>query len=809
MFTWVAWVWVVVLATAVSACGPAAGPAQDNQEQPSAIVSGEPAAPDDLIAERALFVDRSGTVSIENVVNQPFQPIPPGTVYLGNRREPTWLRLQLRPSPANMTWWLVLAPPAIHDATLYVPQPEGGWRTVTFGLKHPYAERPVAALNFVAPLRLADGAVSTLFLRLETPSATADVHVVEAHAVLARERIQTIGFMLYFGAVLVTFIVSALAFYITRFPLWLSSAGLDLAAAMNIFILSGLGAAFIMPGTAHVMNALQPTIIFLHVALVANQYYQIAKTVKAPAWIRRAYALSIMPLPFLVALHVVGFAALAARLANVQAVLVCVMLAAFFVASRWDCDRALARTVKALMVAVMVFMMCLYAPWFGVAQVSFEWRQFTVMPPNVFIICMAVFMAFRLSYAEVMEKRRTAAEALEMRRREEAAVSESRAKTAFLVYMSHEIRTPLNAVVGLAELASGDNLSQAQREGYLHMLKQSAVSLASVISNTLDLSKLEAGKLAIEVTAFNLNDWIDGLRSSYQALAQRKQLEFRIVKNDVDIGDVWGDPIRLRQIVENLLSNALKFTDQGGLTLAAHRLGQGRYRFEVHDTGRGLSAEEQRNLFKPYAQAGTDAHEKARGTGVGLAICRELAHLMDGEVGVTSQIGQGSCFWVEVMLAEAVPVTRRSIASVASDALKGRRVLIAEDDELSRTTMEALLRREGAEAVAVADGEEAITRVAEAHAQGQPFDIAFLDVHMQRMDGIEATRRIRLLGEAGSLPIIALTGSVLTEERQKALQAGMNDVLPKPVLLSSLREAVGVHARRPASPGPLESGTVA
>lgn len=370
--------------------------------------------------------------------------------------------------------------------------------------------------------------------------------------------------------------------------------------------------------------------------------------------------------------------------------------------------------------------------------------------------------------------------------------------------MSHEIRTPLAGVVGLAELASAPDLAPAARDDYLQLLKESASSLTAVISDVLDLSKIEAGKLDMEALDFDLNDWLDALHATHFALAQRKGLAFGIDRRGLQPGVVRGDAIRMRQIVGNFLSNALKFTKEGEVRLTVERRAPGQYRFEVRDTGRGLTAEERSRLFRPYAQADGDQLIKAGGTGLGLAISRELARLMGGEIGVHSAYGQGSRFWLDVALPEAAgpaaPAARRVLD--AALALNHRRVLVAEDDDLNRVMLEALLRREGAHPVGVASGEAAVAAVGEAHAAGAPFDIGLMDIHMRGIGGLEAVRRIRALGDAGRFPILALTGSALAQDRHNALGAGMNDVITKPVLVSRLREAVLQHVSRSSPRGP-------
>lgn len=800
----IAWATRLIVTAAIGLlCATAArgdSPAPGRSSPAGTRATADPAR--DLIAERAVFIVRTGAVTIDTVTTQAFEPVAQPYLFFGNGKDPVWIRLRLKPSAGGDAWWLTLGPPFTHSATLYTPSASGGWQTETFGIRHAFSDRRVPSLSFIAPLQLQAGEATTLYLKLDTPTGTAEVRVVHPEAALAMERTQQMAFTLYLGVVIMMLVVSLLAYVTTRQNLWLSAAALDFAAALSASIQGGLVAVYLASNAGNVLNHLHPLATFGHMLCAAYLCVQLIKLIKAPAWTQLNYWFQIVLAPCLVALHFFGETALALKVTNLVALVGLLVGVPPILVSKCRGDVVMVRAVKLLLAVAALPLFAFLSPWPPFLSISQEWRGFAAMPFNLVFISLGAFIAFRLSYLESLDKRRLAAEAREAQRRN-AALAESRAKTAFLVYMSHEIRTPLNAVVGLAELAGSPGLPDAQREDYLHMLKESAESLTSVISGTLDLSKIEAGKLDIEPVDFNLNDWLDALHATHFALAERKGLVFAIHKGETPLGVVRGDPVRLRQILGNFLSNALKFTDAGEVTLVVHRLAPDRYRFDVKDSGRGLTEEEQARLFTAYAQSGSDAYTKARGTGMGLAICRELARLMQGEVGVESKPGAGSCFWLELPMPEVSrPAGMMPDAVAAAAALRGRRILVADDDALNRTLMEALLRREGADPVTAADGAQALASIQQAFAAGQPFDVVFLDVHMHGMGGLEAARRIRQLGPAGKVTLIALTGSVLTEERQEALASGMDELLPKPVRLARLREAVHLHVKRQAHADP-------
>jgi len=256
---------------------------------------------------------------------------------------------------------------------------------------------------------------------------------------------------------------------------------------------------------------------------------------------------------------------------------------------------------------------------------------------------------------------------------------------------------------------------------------------------------------------------------------------------------VLGDPVRLRQILGNYLANALKFTAQGRLRLVVRAPTEGLLRFEVHDTGAGIAAEAQAQLFRPFTQADQSTTRRHGGTGLGLSICHQLAALMGGSVGVISQPGRGSCFWAELPLPGTQPQPQNSgFGGLAeADALAGARVLMVEDNPVNMLIASALLSQWGVQVTEAIDGRQAIEAVQQAAADGQPFQAVLMDVQMPEMSGHEVTRVLRRSHSPQALPIIALTAAALVSERDEALQAGMNDFLTKPIDADRLRQSLG------------------
>jgi len=396
--------------------------------------------------------------------------------------------------------------------------------------------------------------------------------------------------------------------------------------------------------------------------------------------------------------------------------------------------------------------------------------------------------SLRHSYAQMEDHSHILEEKVEKRTHELAAARDkalaaAQAKSDFLANMSHEIRTPMNAVIGMAHLAL-DGAKGRQQRDYLHKILTASETLLVIINDILDFSKVEAGKLRLESVDFHLAETLDNVASVNAIAANVKGLDL-LFDYPPDLPVLHGDSMRLGQVLLNLVNNAVKFTEQGQVQVSVDVLEQSdsdiTLQFRVRDSGIGMSEEQLSNLFQAFSQADTSITRQYGGTGLGLAICKQLVELMHGDIEVESEPGAGSCFHFRIhfelgnadML--AAPQAYKSVPADALQSLHGTRLLLVEDNEINQQVAEGLLARVGVSLHIVHNGQQAVEAV-----RNDAFDGVLMDMQMPVMDGLEATRLIRADGYA-DLAIIAMTANAMPGDRERCLQAGMNDHVSKPV----------------------------
>jgi len=417
----------------------------------------------------------------------------------------------------------------------------------------------------------------------------------------------------------------------------------------------------------------------------------------------------------------------------------------------------------------------------------------------VALLSIIVIIRIRQIQTELLQSRRNLEQRVKERTQEmQTAKSEaekaSQTKSEFLANMSHEIRTPMNAIINLSHLALNTS-SKTKTNDYLVKLHSSGKNLLNIINDILDFSKIEAGKLSIDNIPFNLRDIISNITDTYTTITKEKGLIFKIAYLDCNNLDLLGDPHRLRQIVENLLNNAIKFTEKGQVTLTIMEkrdtTQSTTYTFEISDTGIGLTEAQAKNLFNSFQQADSSITRKYGGSGLGLSICKQLAELMKGNISVNSEYGNGSTFSFSIPFEinkKSLPETSQKADNIKKKLsnLKSVKILLVEDNETNQLIAQAILTELNMKVTIANNGKEALQQMKE-----QEFSLVFMDLQMPVMDGYEATLEIRKKPVWSDIPILAMTANAYASDIERCLDSGMNAHISKPIDIDELYKVLG------------------
>lgn len=407
------------------------------------------------------------------------------------------------------------------------------------------------------------------------------------------------------------------------------------------------------------------------------------------------------------------------------------------------------------------------------------------------VVAVAIFWRYR-NHKLILDRERlgraVAHRTAEIERLLEKAQESSRLKTEFLANMSHEIRTPMNGILGMLQLTAATSLSPEQRE-YVHVAKSSADNLLGLLNEILDHSKVEAGYVELFAEPFSLRQLVGEVVALIEPTAMNKGVEMRHAIDEAAPEWVLGDRYRLRQVLLNLLGNAVKFTEKGYISARVEILSNGLTRFEVKDSGIGIPAEKQEMIFDAFRQVDGSTTRRFGGTGLGLSISSRLVKLMGGKIEIESTPGQGSRFFFDLPLPESTAQQAESTVADLHREVAPMQILVAEDNRVNQLLVRRMLERDGHRVQLAEDGAEAV-----AFAMGQRFDLILMDIHMPNLDGLGATQRIREAEHRSAssprVPIIALSAGVLPDEQKRCLEAGMDAFLPKPIQIADLRRVL-------------------
>lgn len=754
--------------------------------------------------------DAEGRITIEALLRGEHQALwrsQPGTTpNYGYDRAAFWFKVRIDSQQSAIEDWILDIDYPLHDyVDVFFVEPDSKIILKSFhtGDKLPHYYRPVFHRNLIFPLSLRYEESLEVYVRLKTDGTVKmPLHLWSARAFTKKDQTYLLTQGIYIGAMVIMFCYNFFLMFVIKEKSFLFYLGYIFFSVTGFCISQGFGFQYLWP-TMTAWN--QVSIVFTLGAATTFALLFAMNFLRMKQHTPRLYPLMWLAvltgifitfgafvLPYNLMIKWTMYALLVTMLINmvsgVAAMRAKVTSARYFVLA-WA--------------SVIAGFIMLSLNYVGLVPSSFVVENAAQIGSVMEVVLLS--MAYGNWYNEERRAKYAAqAKLLQQQTEMFKAQAQNAAKSEFLAKMSHEIRTPLNGVIGLAELLKDTPLAREQKK-FVDTIYNSGQALLRLINDILDLSKIEAQKLVLERTPFNLVQTAEECIALFRSHEMARKLDMRIEVDEDVPASLYGDPTRVRQVILNLLGNAIKFTHAGSVTLKL-RLehledSKAQIWVGIQDSGIGIPADKLDTLFKAFSQADASTTRRYGGTGLGLSICRELVLLMGGEIGVDSEEGKGSTFWFRVTLdrAEALPSSSDQSAltpPTQDESLPPLTVLVAEDNKVNQMVVKGMLKKLSVDVIFADDGRQALAIFEQQH---DAIDAILMDCEMPEMDGFQATRGIRQFEQAHQLrhhTVVALTAHALGEFRQRCLDAGMDDFLTKPLQgevlaasLAAIREA--------------------